>query len=68
MEDVLEAQIGSNPLDADSDGGGDRDAAELFYGRSAVNPCDDLGPGLLGDVMPAGGDGEVRVGDVVRGL
>jgi len=66
--DLLEAQAGAAPLAPDSDGSGERDGREMFYGRSPSNTCDDVVvSGILGDVAPVGGgNGAVNIADVVR--
>jgi hypothetical protein len=69
--DRLEAESGNHPALADTDGSGERDGREMFYGRSALNVCDDipLTGRPLGDVAPAGGgDGQVTIADAVRML
>lgn len=51
--DRLEAESGADPLTGDSDGSGERDGREMFYGRSARNRCDDIAPARpLGDISP----------------
>lgn len=51
--DRLEAESGADPLSGDTDGSGERDGREMFYGRSARNRCDDIAPARpLGDISP----------------
>jgi hypothetical protein len=66
--DLLEAEAAASPVVADSDGAGERDGREMFYGRSPSNTCDDVVvSGVLGDVAPpGGGNGVVTIADVVR--
>jgi hypothetical protein len=62
VKDGLEVELALKPGIADGDGGGERDGRELFYGRSASNPCDDVVVNRpLGDVS---GDGTVAINDV----
>ena len=69
VADPLEVEIGSDPRFAETDGGGERDGRELFYGRNPANPCDDVVVTRpLGDVAPAGGDGLVQINDIVKML
>ena len=76
LEDGAESEIGTNPLDPDTDGGGVDDATELDEGTDPLDPKDDPRDLLdeeLADALdtgirtPSAPSGEQALEDVILG-